>query len=123
MISTDEFIKSIAVKKADTKLNRFKTEILDLRRRGLTYPQIKEFLSLNGVNVTAWAINKFCLKHLNNEIQTKSNEIQSVKPAISKKNASPVFEKKKITELEKNQSEYEIPSYAPKSLTNIDDLI
>ena len=123
MISTDEFIKSIAVKKTDTKLNRFKTEILDLRQRGLTYPQIKEFLSLNGVNVTAWAINKFCLKHLNNEIQTKNNKIQSAKPTLFKKNGSPVFEKKKITEFEKIKSDYEIPSYAPKSLKNIDDLI
>lgn len=122
MISTDEYIKSIELKKTGSKLLNFKADILDLRRSGLTYQQIKDFLKINGVSVSIPGLQKFCLKHLNNDVQTKNNKIEPAKLAVPKTVSKPLFEKKKITESKKIESDYEPPAWAEKDL-NPKDLI
>lgn len=129
MITTDEFIKSIDLKKVESRLNKFKNEIFELRKSGLTYKQIKEFLKINGVDISISGLNKFYLKHSDNKVidkpkKTNSTIVKSrVKSDIQKNTTLSLSEKSKSTEPKKIGSDYEIPSYAPKSLKNIDDLI
>lgn len=129
MITTDQFIKSINLKKVDSRLNKFKNEIFELRESGLTYKQVQEFLKINGVDISISGLNKFCLKNLNNKVidkpkKTNSTIVKSgVQSDIQKNTPLSLLKNPKSTEPKIIGSDYEIPSYAPKSLKNIDDLI
>lgn len=126
-----------------SKLDRFINEIFELKNQGFSLDQILDFLSINEVKVSKSTLhffikNKistykespkksfFIEKNNSTTVEKFSKQETSKKeqePTAQKKIKLSVSEKSESTESKKIKSDYEIPSYAPKSLKNIDDLI
>jgi len=77
----EEFAKGVHPRKKRSKLLPFKEQILALDLQGYTYPQIRDWLALNTVQVSMQMVHKFIAQEKAKSISTSS----TVEPEANKK--------------------------------------
>jgi len=115
-LDADEFLKTVEPAGKPSRLKPFLPDMLKLREANYTLEQVKEFLTLNGVEISVSGIAAYLKRHDNETAKQSKTAVAS--PALSPPKAQPK-EKKESSQSPQSKNKSAERNHRPADLDEI----